>query len=110
MLSNKYKGTISLQQVLDSILNNDPENDVSEESREEEFDYNDVVTKDGQSCSFLNRKFRFYMQIITIGQISCCCSQIALVRYLVAAAILSSLNTLKYSKSSYNAESLEKLS
>ena len=111
MLPNKYKSTISLQQVLDSILNNDPENYVSEEeSQEEEFDYNDVVTKDGQSCSFLNRKFRFYMQIITIGQISCCCSQIALVRYLVAAAILSSLNTLKYSKSSYNAESLEKLS
>ena len=58
MLSNKYKGTISLQQVLDSILNNDPENYVSEEeSQEEEFDYNNVVTKDGQSCSFLNRKF-----------------------------------------------------
>lgn len=52
MLSNKYKGTISLQQVLDSILNNDPENDVSEESREEEFDYNDVVTKDEQSMQF----------------------------------------------------------
>ena len=53
MLSNKYKGTISLQQVLDSILNNDPENDVSEEeSREEEFDYNDAVTKDGQSMQF----------------------------------------------------------
>lgn len=52
MLSNKYKGTISLQQVLDSILNNDPENDVSEESRDEEFDYNDVVTKDEQSMQF----------------------------------------------------------
>ena len=52
MLSNKYKGTISLQQVLDSILNNDPENDVSEESREEEFNYNDVVTKDEQSMQF----------------------------------------------------------
>ena len=52
MLPNKYKSTISLQQVLDSILNNDPENDVSEESRDEEFDYNDVVTKDEQSMQF----------------------------------------------------------
>ena len=29
------KGTLSLKQVLDSILNDDPENDVSEESSEE---------------------------------------------------------------------------
>ena len=42
MASNKHNGTLSLQQVLDSILNNDAENDVSEEkSNEEEFDYND---------------------------------------------------------------------
>ena len=45
MASNEHKGIVSLQQVLDSILNNDPENEVSEEeSSEEEFDYNDIVT------------------------------------------------------------------
>ena len=31
MTSNKDKGTLSLQQVLYSILKNEPENDVSEE-------------------------------------------------------------------------------
>ena len=37
MASNKHKVTLSLQQDLDSILNDDPENDVSKkESSEEE--------------------------------------------------------------------------
>ena len=50
MASNKHKGSLSLQQVLDSNLNDDPENDFSEEeSSEEEFDYDDIVTEDGQS-------------------------------------------------------------
>ena len=31
MVSNKHKGTLSLQPVLDPVLNNDSENDVSEE-------------------------------------------------------------------------------
>ena len=58
MTSSKHKCKLSLQQVLDSILNDDPENDVSgEESSEEEFDYNDVVTegsmqKVDSQCSF----------------------------------------------------------
>ena len=58
MTSSKHKCKFSLQQVLDSILNDDPENDVSgEESSEEEFDYNDVVTeglmqKVDSQCSF----------------------------------------------------------
>ena len=47
MVSNKHKGTLSLQPVLDPVLNNDSENDVSEEEwNEEEFDYNDIVTED----------------------------------------------------------------
>ena len=53
MASNKHKGALSLQQVLDSILNKDAENDVSEEeSNEQEFDYNDMVKEDGQSVEF----------------------------------------------------------
>ena len=53
MASNKHKGSLSLQQVLDSNLNDDPENDLSEEeSSEEEFDYDDIVTEDGQSLQF----------------------------------------------------------
>ena len=55
MALNKHKVTLSLQQVLDLILNDNPENDVSEEeSREEEFDYNDIVTGDGQSMQISN--------------------------------------------------------
>ena len=47
------KGALSLQQVLDSILNKDAENDVSEEeSNEQEFDYNDMVKEGGQSVEF----------------------------------------------------------
>ena len=53
MASNKHKGALSLQQVLDSILNKDAENDVSEEeSNEQEFDYNDMVKEGGQSVEF----------------------------------------------------------
>ena len=53
MASNKYIGRLSLQQVLDSILNDETENYVAEEeSREEEFDYNDIVTEDKQSMQF----------------------------------------------------------
>ena len=53
MASNKHRGTVSLRQVLDSVLSNYPENDVSEEkSGEEEFDYNDIVREDGQSMQF----------------------------------------------------------
>ena len=53
MASNKHKGALSLQQVLDSILNKHAENDVSEEeSNEQEFDYNDMVKEDGQSVEF----------------------------------------------------------
>ena len=45
MASKKHKSALSLEQVLDSIFNEDPENDVSEEeSSEREFDYNDIVT------------------------------------------------------------------
>ena len=36
MASNKHKGSLSLQQVLDSNLNDDPENDLSEEESSEE--------------------------------------------------------------------------
>ena len=36
MTSNKHKGTLSLQQVLDSVVNDNPENDVSEKESSEE--------------------------------------------------------------------------
>ena len=53
MASNKHRGTVSLQQILDSVLSNYPENDVSEEgSSEEEFDYNGIVREDRQSTQF----------------------------------------------------------
>ena len=55
MSSNKHKGTFSLQQVLDSILNNDTKNYVSvEKVSEEEFDYNNIVTENEQSMQFSN--------------------------------------------------------
>ena len=46
---------VLLLQVLDSVLSNDPKNDVSEEkSSEEELDYNDIVkNRIGSQCSFL---------------------------------------------------------
>ena len=56
MASNKDKSTLSLQQVLCSALNNKPDNYVSEEElSEEDYDYNDLVTKDWIG------NFRFYI-------------------------------------------------
>ena len=53
MVSKKHKSALSLEQILDSIFNEDPENDVSEEeSSEWEFDYNDKGTEGGQSLQF----------------------------------------------------------
>ena len=53
MVSKKHKSALSLEQILDSIFNEDPENDISEEeSSEWEFDYNDKGTEGGQSLQF----------------------------------------------------------
>ena len=48
---------VLLQQVLDSVLSNDPKNDVSEEkSSEEELDYNDIVkNRMGSHAVFLHK-------------------------------------------------------
>ena len=98
MASNKHNGTLSLQQVLDSILNNDAENDVSEEkSNEEEFDYNDMATEDGQSVEFPDINFGFtFSPDFTL--LPCCYDRLS-----------SSINTIKYSKSPYNALKLDQV-
>ena len=95
MASNKHKGILSLQQVLDSILNDGPENGVSkEESSEEEFGYNDIVTEDGIGSSNFTYKLLQSFTFYPVAMATC---------LVATAAILSSINTLKYSKSPYNA-------
>ena len=103
---------VLLQQVLDSVLSNDPKNDVSEEkSSEEELDYNDIVkNRIGSQCSFLaqillpplHQTSPFYL--------------VALATYLflqqqimVTWAILSWINTIKYIKSPYHVLKLKQV-
>ena len=103
---------VLLQQVLDSVLSNDPKNDVSEEkSSEEELDYHDIVkNRIGSQCSFLaqillpplHQTSPFYL--------------VALATYLflqqqimVTWAILSWINTIKYIKSPYHVLKLKQV-